>query len=303
MNAQALPYVTLLGFFFGSTLVVSRFSVGQFQPTTYLGLRMLLASLGYVALFTMVPRRCKWPKDRRLWQHAALLGVVGTAIPMTAIVTSLLYQSSGVTAILLTCGPAVTVLLAHYVLPDERLTWRKGLGVVLALSGAFLLALRGESGLPDVSRGSPVGYLLVFLAIFCGSGMTIYTRRFMRDFNSIEVSSIRMFVATLAILPLSIILFGMDLQNVNSQGYIALLYATFVGTFGAFLLAFYNVKRFGATASAMVLLVTPIIAAIVGVVLLNETITAGMLAGTLLIVVGIALINQRLPPVALHESK
>ena len=303
MTVQALPYVTLVGFFFGSTLVVSRFSVGQFQPTTYLGLRMLLASLGYVALFALAPGHFKWPVGRRLWHHAVLLGIVGTAIPMTAIVTSLLYQSSGVTAILLTCGPAVTVLLAHYALPDERLSWRKGIGVILALSGAFLLALRGESGLPDVSRGNPLGYMLVFLAIVCGSGMTIYTRKFMRDFNSIEVSSIRMFVATLAILPLSLIIFGLDLQNVNGQGYAALLYATFAGTFGAFLLAFYNIKRFGATTAAMVLYVTPIVAAIIGVVVLNETITAGMLVGTLLIVVGIFMINQRLPSVALYESK
>ena len=302
MTTQALPYITLLGFFFGSTLVVSRFSVGQFQPSTYLGLRMILASLGYVALFTLAPQRFKWPTGRRLWHHAALLGIVGTAIPMTAVVTSLLYQSSGVTAILLTCGPAVTVLLAHFALPDERLTWRKGTGVSLALSGALVLALRGESGLPDVSRASQTGYILVFIAITCGSGMTIYTRKFMRDLNSIEVSSIRMFVAALAIVPLSVIIVGLDLKNVTGQGYVALLYAAVVGTFGAFLLAFYNVKRFGATTAAMVLYITPITAAIAGVVVLGERITAGMLVGTFLIVIGIATINQRAPSVARHES-
>ena len=119
MTFRALPYITLLGFFFGSTLVVSRFSVGQFHPTTYIGLRMLLATMGYVILYTVVPQRFKWPKGRQLWRHATLLGVIGTAIPMTAVVSSLLYQSSGVTAILLTCGPAVTVLMAHFGLPDD----------------------------------------------------------------------------------------------------------------------------------------------------------------------------------------
>jgi drug/metabolite transporter (DMT)-like permease len=191
--------------------------------------------------------------------------------------------------------------LAHFALPDERLTWRKGTGVILALSGALLLALRGESGLPDVSRASQIGYILVFIAITCGSGMTIYTRKFMRDLNSIEVSSIRMFVATLAIVPLSVIIVGLDLKNVTGQGYVALLYAALVGTFGAFLLAFYNVKRFGATTAAMVLYITPITAAIAGVIVLGERITAGMLVGTFLIVIGIATINQRAPSVARHE--
>ena len=303
MTIQALPYITLLGFFFGSTLVVSRFSVGQFHPTTYIGLRMLLASVGYVILYTAAPHRFKWPRGRQLWRHATLLGVIGTAIPMTAVVTSLLYQSSGVTAILLTCGPAVTVLMAHFGLPDERLNWRKTGGIALALAGAMVLALRGESGLPNVSQASPVGYILVFVGIACGSAMTIYARKFMRGYDSVEVSSIRMFVAALVIMPVSVIFVGLDLQNVDSQGYVALVYAALVGTFAGFLLAFHNVKRFGATTAAMVLYITPIVAALAGIVVLGETISTGMLVGTILIVIGIALINQREQGAVAAESK
>ena len=156
MTIQAVPYVILLGFLFGSTLIASRFSVGQFQPTTYIGLRMLLASLGHVAFYAVSYRQRVWPKDRRLWRHAALLGIFGTAVPMTSIVTSLQYQSAGLTAVLLTTGPAITVLLAHFFLADESLTWRKSTGIALALGGALLLTLRGESGLPDVSQASPL---------------------------------------------------------------------------------------------------------------------------------------------------
>jgi drug/metabolite transporter (DMT)-like permease len=51
----------------------------------------------------------------------------------------------------------------------------------------------------------------------------------------------------------------------------------------------------------MVLYITPITAAIAGVIVLGERITAGMLVGTFLIVIGIATINQRAPSVARHE--
>jgi drug/metabolite transporter (DMT)-like permease len=250
-----------------------------------------MASLGHAAIYTLARRR-RWPTERRLWRHAVVLGVLGTAIPMTAIVTSLQYQSGGITALLVTTSPALTVLLAHFFLPDESLSLRKGAGVGLALGGAALLALRGESGLPDVSQANPIGYGLVLLAMALGSGMTIYARRYMRDLDPFDVASVRMFAAALAIMPVSALFAGFDLRAVDGQGYLALAYAAMVGTFAGFMLAFYNIQRFGATASAMTAYVIPVVTGVGGVLVLGETITFAMLVGMGVILSGIAIINQ-----------
>ncbi|RME78812.1 MAG: DMT family transporter [Chloroflexi bacterium] len=290
MSTAAVPYILLLGFLFGSTLIASRFSVGQFHPTTYIWLRMALASLGHAGVYLLGHRQ--WPADPQLWRRAALLGVLGTAIPMTSIVTSLQYQSAGLTSILLTAGPAVTVVMAHFFLPDEPLSGRKSAGVILALGGGVLLALRGESGLPDVTRASPVGYGLVLLAILTSSGMTIYARKYMQSYNAFDVASVRMLAATLTVAPLSLVWVGFDLSRVTGVGYFALGYAALVGTFLGMLVAFYNIKRFGATAAAMALYIIPAVAGIGGVLVLGETITLWMLAGLALIAGGIWLINR-----------
>ena len=76
MTVQALPYIILLGFLFGTSLIASRFSVGQFEPATYIGLRLTLAGLGHAAIYALVSRR-HWPTDLRLWRHAAVLGLFG----------------------------------------------------------------------------------------------------------------------------------------------------------------------------------------------------------------------------------
>jgi drug/metabolite transporter (DMT)-like permease len=292
MTAQSLPYVSFLGFLFGSTLIASRFSVGQFEPTTYLSLRLMLSSLCYVAVYTLIRRR-HWPTGRRLWRHAAVMGAVGTAIPMITFVTGLQYLSSGITSLLITTSPAVIVLLAHLLLPDEALTRRKGLGVTLALGGTALLAVRGESGLPEVSQANPLGYGLVLLGIVSSSAMSVYARRYMRDLDALDVASVRTLVAVLVIVPLSALFVGFDLHTVDGQGYLALGYAALVGTFGGTLLSFYNVKRFGATAAAMTAYVVPVVAGIGGILFLRETVTTMMLIGMGLIVSGIAIINQR----------
>ncbi len=290
MQLQALPYVSFVGLLFGSTLVASRFSVGQFNPVIYIALRLLLASLCHLAIYGV---RRRWPADRALWRHAVLLGIIGTAVPMTAMVMSLQYQSSGLTALLITTNPALTVLMAHVWLSDERLSRRKGIGIALALGGAALLVISGESGLPDISQANPIGYGLVAVAAILSSAMTVYARKYMKAFNAFDVASVRMFSAAGFLIPVSILFIGFDLHLVDGRGYMALLYAAFVGTFAGLMIAFYNIQRFGATAAAMTAYIIPIVAGIGGALVLGETFTPTMLVGMVVIISGIAIIQQR----------
>lgn len=297
MSPAALPYILVLGLLFGTTLIVSRFSLGQFDATTYIWLRLALSSLAFAAFYLIAGRgnaRRRWPTGRMIWRDGLILGVFGTAVPMVAYVSSLNYQSAGVTALLLTVAPALTVLMAQLLLPDEKLTARKGAGIILALAGAALLVARGESGLAGV-RGSPIGYGLVLGAMLIDSYMLIYTRKHCRDYDTFDLSSVRTLVAFLVVAPLSLLLVGFDLSAVTASGYAALLYAAAAGTFGGLMLFLYVNQRFGATASSLSSYILPVVAAIGGVLFLDETITGVMLAGMALIIGGIAVLNQRDP--------
>ena len=302
MNNQALPFILLLGLSWGTSIVATRFGVGQFDATVYAALRMLLASLAYVMVYLLSGRKRRFPRDPSLWRHAALLGVVGTAIPMLSMISAIQYQSATVTSILLTLGPVITVFLAHFFLPDEQLTLRKGAGAAIALAGALLLAIRGESGLAGAGSANLLGYGLVILAMLSGNSASIYIRRRMRDLDTYDVASVRMFVATVVVMPLASILVGFDLERVDTQGSIALVYAALVGTFLAQGLSFYVVQRFGATSGATALYVTPVTAGLGGVLLLGEQITVGMLAGMALIAVGIAFIIREGEPGVVPET-
>lgn len=292
MSWQALPFIILLGFLYGSTLVVSRFSVGQWAPSTYIGLRLFIAALAHLLVYTLLRSR-QWSRHGRVWRHAIVLGVLGTAVPMTCIVTGLQYLSSGVASILVTTNPAFTVLLAHFFLNDEKLNRRKVLGVGLALTGAALLALMGENGLATEEVANPLGYVLLLTAMLFGGSATVFTRKYMSDMDSFDVASIRMVAAAATVLPLSVLVVGFDTTAVDEWGIAGLIYAALIGTFGGLLLNFYNIKHFGATASAMTSYVIPIVASIGGALFLEEIITLGMLGGMLLIAIGIALLNER----------
>ena len=298
LNIKALPYVILLGLFFGSSLVVSRFSVGQFDPTTYIGVRMIIASLMSLLVYSIATGR-RVPRDKELWKRAGLLGIFGTAVPMTCVVTSLQYQSSGVASLLLSTGPAMTIVMAHFILPDELLNRRKVIGVSLALGGALMLALSGEDGLPNVSRADPTGYLLVTVGMIFSSIMVIYARKYLSGYDAFDVGSVRLFATAIVMMPFSLLTVGFDVSAVDAVGIAGLIYAAVIGTFVGFMLSFYNIKRFGATPTVMTTYVIPIVAGVGGVLLLGEEITGAMVIGMLVIVGGIAFLQEYRKPTGL----
>jgi drug/metabolite transporter (DMT)-like permease len=291
LNAKSIPYVLLLGILFGTTLVGSRFSVGQFEPSTYIGLRLVLSTAGFGVIYLLRLGKRTWPKGKQLWKHSSILGIFGTAIPMTGIVLSLQYMSSGLASILISINPAITVIMAHFFLIDEKLTKNKIIGGMLALSGALILAGLGESGLTD-THGSIFGYILILGAMVSASAMTIYSRKYVQNLDTIDVSSIRIFVAALVVMPLSYIFVGFDLSQVNSQGVLVLIYASIFGTFLGMLFSLYNIQRFGATAAVMSAYVIPVVATLTGVLLLGEHITIGIMGGMIFILAGVGLLNK-----------
>ncbi|MXX50676.1 MAG: DMT family transporter [Chloroflexi bacterium] len=290
MTITALPYVALLGLFFGSSLVASRFVVGQFDPATFIALRMLAASALCLIVYFLAGKRL--PRDRTLWWRAGLLGAFGTAAPMFCIISSLQYLSSGLSSLIFSTGPALTICLAHFALPDELLTRRKALGVGLALGGAMMLAISGEDGLSGTQQTQSIGYLLVGVGMVFTSVMVIYARKFLRGYDAYDVGSIRIVTTAVVALPYSLLTVGFDASAADGAGVLALGYTALVGTFLAFMLSFYNIKRFGATAAALASYIIPIVASVGGVLALNEEITQTMLAGMAVIIVGIALLQE-----------
>lgn len=292
INRKAAVLVLLLGAFYGSTLVVSRFSVGQYDPRVYISLRLTMAA-GAHALVYAFSRTRRWPRDPSLWVRAGLLGLLGTALPMTSIVSSLQYQSSGMTSLLLTLNPAVTVVLAQIFLADEPLTWRKVAGVLIAFSGAGLLLLRGETGLAHLAQADWRGYAWVGIGILGGASATVYARRMLRFENAVDVASVRMAVAALALIPVTGLTVGYDLSRVDAAGYAALIYAALIGTFSGMLLNFYIIKHHGATPASQVSYVIPVVATALGALFLDEQITVVMLIGMAVVFFGITLLNWR----------
>jgi drug/metabolite transporter (DMT)-like permease len=298
MDIKALSLVTLTGALYAASLIASRYGVGEFNPFLFNTLRIIFTGASYGIVYLFGRRWIKWPSEKRTWKHAILVGILDTAVPMTLFILAIQYQSSGVTSILVSLFPVFILVLAHFFLPDERLNFQKSVGALLALVGAVILTVRGESGLPGLEKANPLGYIFTLSAIAISSVMTVYARRFMQDLNPVHVTSIRMWVAGMLLIPLGLIVSNQDLRQVTTLGYISMGVSALAGPFMAFMLSFYIIKRFGATTVAMTTYISPVFASIGGMLLLGEIITIGMIGGMVLIITGIVIINQRITPKA-----
>lgn len=275
----------------GLNLVISRFGISQFDAYVFIGLRLAIATAIFGAVY-IISANQRWSRDPILWRNAAITGFFGIAIPFAGFIGALQYQSAGLTSLLVTTGPAIMVTVAHFFLPDERLKRSTIIGVLVALGGALLIVGRGESGLPDVTRANPIGYIMVFGALLSDTASNIFIRKKMRGTNTFDVTSIRLLVASLVVLPLALWRTPPDLATITTAGWAALLFTSILSTALAQWLAFYIVRTFGTTTMAMVGYIVPIVAIIAGVLILGETITVGMIVGMMLIVSGILIVNR-----------
>jgi drug/metabolite transporter (DMT)-like permease len=287
---KALPYVILLGALFGSNLVLARYLLTQFQPIVLNSLRLVTASILFLGIFIFSPNR-KIPHGRRFWLHAGVYGIFGLAIPMTAYITSLEYQSSGVTALLNTLGPVVTGVLSQIFLPGEPFTLRKIAGSIVAFGGAGLILVRGESGLAGIAHADWRGYAWIILGVVMGSAGYIYARRFLANDDPIDVAGVRMITAALFLVPVAGLTAGIDFSRVTTLSWLGVGYSALFGTFSAFLLEFFILKKFGAIATTQASYVIPVVATTLGFLLLREQVTFTMLGGMGAIFAGLALLN------------
>jgi|SRR5579871_4799729 len=167
-SADGRDYLLLLflSALWGWSFPLIKLGVASLPPLWVAGGRI---SLGAIALLVyMAMRRTRLPRGRAVWTRLAFMGIVGNILPFALISWGEVHVASGIAAILMAMVPMMVVLVAHFHLPDEPLTFGKTVGVVLGIAGT--LALIGPSAFSDIGSGfgsSFAGEVAILLATIC----------------------------------------------------------------------------------------------------------------------------------------
>lgn len=230
----------------------------------------------------LVLMKTRLPLHRRALQAYLASGVTMFAA-MSLTYWSARYISSGMISVLFGLSPLLTSLGAALWLKEEALTPSKLAGMLLGMAG-LLLVFRGGVGL---GSSAELGISAVSLAVLTQSLGLVLLKRINDDSPPLATTLGSLLVA----LPLFFVSWwwsdGHMPASLPHRAVVATLYLGVIGSVVGFALYYYMVKHMEAGRIALITLVTPVMALLLGHRLNNETVLPQVWLGTASIVLGL----------------
>ena len=288
MNARAWFLLVVLSVLWGGSFFFVEVAIEELRPFTVVLSRVGLAA---VALFVFVyPRGDRMPRSARLWRSFLVMGALNGLVPYSLIAWAQVHIDSGLAAILNATTPIFSVLLAHVLTREERITPNRLVGVLLGLGGvAVLVGPEALHGL--VSHAT--GQLAVTAAAVSYACAGIYGRRFKALPPGVSAAGQVSGTAILTV-PLALTLEQPWTFSISANTWGALLGLALFSTAVGYLIFFRILATAGATNVMLVTLLIPVSAMLLGVLVRGEQPQMNVFAGMVLVLTGIMAIDGRL---------
>ncbi len=254
----------------GTTWAAIRIGLAGIPPIAGVALRFGLAGALLVAWGARRGR--VWPRDRRAAALAALNAVGTFLVPYVLVYWAEQWVPTGLVAVLFATFPLFVALLAHLLLPDERLTPRTLAGVLLGLLGVATIFSQELTALGGPRVRSAALIFLVSPLVSATANVAI--RRWGRAVDPLVLTGLPMVATGVLAAALSLALergrpLVLDLPSVASVVYLAVL-----GSALTFVLYFRLLARLPATRLSLIAFAIPLVAVAVGAAVFAESASA-----------------------------
>jgi drug/metabolite transporter (DMT)-like permease len=275
----------ILGLIWSSSFMWIEIGLREIGPFTLVAFRAFFGLLFGLAVIFI--QKVQIPRTLKQWIPLIVLGLTNIAIPFALITWGQESIDSGVASILDATVPLFTILLAHFMLDDDKMTTPKVLGLLVGFAGVVVLMSKDIGA----SLGSLWGQLAVVLACVFYAGSAIYTRKFTEDTAGIMRSMGPLASATIT---MGVAAFFLEAPFEIPQLPITWIALLWLGVFGsglAFLMAFYLMHEIGPTRTTMVTYLFPLGGVTLGTIFLNEVLTWQIILGAVLIIGSLVIAN------------
>ncbi|WP_076430354.1 DMT family transporter [Haladaptatus litoreus] len=274
----------------GGMYVVSKWGFAVIPPVTLAFLRVALGGLTlFVVVRLTMPSR-KFSRDD--WKRFGILGGwVALTLVTQFVGTDLTTASQG--SLLTVLTPVFTVLLGISVL-GESFSRRKGAGMALAVVGTVVV-LTGQYDFSTVGSGNLLGVLALFAASFGWAGYTVWGKPLVRTYSALETAT----YSTLASIPMVGIFVPLELATASPSFDVtvtipivaAVLYLGVFSTALAWFLWYRGLEELDAGVVAVFFFAQPVVGAVLGALLLSESLAPSFLAGGTVMALGVWVVN------------
>ena len=281
MQQRDRGLLLLLALLWGCSFLLMAISLESIPVLTTAFSRLALA--GVLLLIYVTLKKDRIILDRQFLYEISLLGLLRAALPVALILWAQTRIESGVAGILNSTSALFTLLVAHVLTNDEKITPGKLTGVILGMTGvALIMGANAIKGL-----GSEITGQLAMLGATLSYGFAnVYGRRFASRAPAVSAAGM-LLAGALWILPLAAIADWPITHMPTARSVIALVTLAAFSTACAFVVWFKLIHSTGPTNTVLVTFLIPPIALILGTVFLNESPDFSDYAGLLFIALGL----------------
>jgi drug/metabolite transporter (DMT)-like permease len=285
----------------GSTWLFIKLGLADLPPLTFAGLRFLFASLILVGL--ILARGVRWPRRSRDWLVIAIVGLLQFSLNYGLVFWGEQRISSGLAAVLQSTFPAFGLVIAHFYLPGERMTARKVVGVLLGFTG---VAIVFSQQLSFTGQSAFLGSIALVLSAFFGSYGNVLVKAYGTQIDPFVLAAGQMICGFPPLLALGIATEGNPFRfHWTGRAIVALAYLIVIGSVVAFTLYYWLVRQMDVVNTMLIALITPVIAVLLGMIVLHEQLNWRLFAGAACIISGIGFIvlRRRQKTIAIDEEE
>lgn len=280
----------LLSVIWGGSFLFVGVAVKELPPLIIVALRVSLAALALQIVLRVMG--LSLPRERQAWATFFGMGILNNVIPFSLIVWGQSHIASGLASILNATTPLFTLIVAHYLTSDEKLTGAKLGGVLVGFIGVAVMI--GSAALTSFNT-NVLAQLAVLGAALSYGFSGVFGRRFKTlGIQPVVAATGQVTASSCMLLPVSLLVDRpWTLAMPSTATILSLIALALVSTAFAYLIFFRLLARAGATNVGLVTFLIPVSAILFGVLLLGETLEWRHMAGMALISAGLMLIDGR----------
>ncbi len=279
----------LLAALWSPSFLFIKVAVAEIPPVTVALGRVIVGALILWIILRLQGRHL--PPPGPVWRHLLVLGLVQNAGPFVLFAWGEQFISSALASIVNGMTPIFTIILAHFFLASDRLTRAKVVGVGLGFGGLLLIIA------PSLTAGieaTTFGLLAIVLATLLYGIAGVYSARYTRGLPPLVAPAGQLLMATLWLLPLSLVTERpWALAAPSWEAWASLLALGALGTGIAFAVYYRLLQTAEPSFISMVTYVIPIFGVLLGILVLGEQLTWNAMTGFGLILAGVVVVNGR----------
>lgn len=272
----------LLCLIWGTTFAAIKIGSESTPPMLGLAIRYGIALLLLFPVIILSGR--KIPIDRASLKLYSVVGVFSMGLSYLCTYWAMNYIPSSLSAILWATYPLFNGILAHFMVPAETLNLRRLTSIFLAIFGvALILSDRQLVFNFEVL----LGCLVVLLGVIMASYPNVYVKTAGKNYDPMVLTAVSLMIGGIIHLAGALVTgqfaeMSWTLRNIGAAAYLGIF-----GSALAFFIYYSLLKQIEVVKVSFVTFLTPIVASLVGLIFLHETITLKELAGILLIFSGL----------------